>query len=169
MARQPFLPRGAGGSRRSFEQFVASVAKRLEASVEEVYVREAEIVLKDLIDTTPISTGAAAGVAQNSTADGPKRNMYVGHPAYGRQIFSSLDGSSETGWQFSIKQDKNGLTISIVNPMWDEYLKYLEYGVVTPIAPAKPHFVANAWANHLRRRVEVRAAAKEKYDASDSE
>ena len=54
MPRQPFLPRGAGGNRRSFESFIRQFAKHVETTYIEAYTREVEIIIKDLIDTTPI-------------------------------------------------------------------------------------------------------------------
>lgn len=108
-------------------------------------------LIKDIIDFTPIDTGAAAGVTSNSVGD-QKRHLYEGHKAYGGVISNEPGG---TGWQLIQISDKP-LNISIVNPQWDNYLKFLEYGQTEPSPPANSHFVFRAWQMHLKRRDMIR-------------
>lgn len=153
MPRSPIIPRGAGGNRRSLEGFIQSFADHYEKQFEEVYVREMEILLNDIIQHTPIATGAAAGVEYNLVGNAHV-TMTSSHPAYGLAI-GNLEG--ESGWQLSVEQTSNSLTLSIINPMWEPYLKFLEFGVVTPADPrAKPHFVNDAWRRMQTRRNEIR-------------
>jgi hypothetical protein len=150
MARS-ILPKGSGSTRRGFEALIRDIAEYYPKAYEEAYVQEIEILIKDIIDHTPIDTGAAAGVTSNRVGS-QKRPMYAGHKAAGSPI-SNLPGGS--GWQLEVEQRKN-LKMSIVNPQWNSYLKFLEYGIVQPIAPAESHFVYHAWQRHLSRRDKIR-------------
>lgn len=151
----PILPRGIGTRRRGFDALIRDMAAYYPKAYEEYYVKEVEILIKDIIDHTPIDTGAAAGVTSNKVGS-QKRPMYSSHRAAGLPI-SNLPGGS--GWQLEVEQRKN-LKISIINPQWDSYLKYLEYGTVQPLPPAKSHFVHSAWKRHLRRRATIKGRIK---------
>ena len=147
MAFPSVLPRGAGTTRRGFEAMIRDIAAYYPKAFEEAYVYEVEIMIKGLIDTTPIDTGAAAGVTSNSVGS-QKRQPYQSHKAW-PATHGNQPGQS--GWQLEVEQAKN-LKIAIINPQWDSYLKYLEMGIVEPIAPAKPHFVTAQWKLHMKRR-----------------
>ncbi len=151
MANSPILPRGTGTNRRGFDQLIRDIAAYYPKAYEEAYVIEFEIMIKDIIDHTPIDTGYAAGVSSNSVGE-QKSVITASHKAAG-YIRSNLPGGS--GWQLEVEQRKN-LNISIVNPQWNSYLKFLESGVVTPLAPATSHFVFRAWKRHLLRREKIR-------------
>lgn len=147
------LPRGAGGNRRSFEGFLKEIAEHYEKRVEEVYVQEMEILLNDIIQHTPIATGAAAGVEYNLVGSAHV-TMTSSHPAYGLTI-GNLEG--ESGWQLGVQQTARKLTLSISNPMWEPYLQFLEFGIVQPSDPrAKSHFVHDAWRRSHARREAMR-------------
>jgi hypothetical protein len=146
------LPRGLGTNRRDFESWLSSIADHYEQQYEEAYVKEMEILLNDIIQHTPIATGAAAGVESNLVGSAHV-TMTTSHPAYGLSISNEPGGS---GWQLDVEQSKHKLKIAIFNPMWDSYLKYLEFGQVTPADPrASSHFVEAAWRRHLERREHI--------------
>jgi hypothetical protein len=146
------LPRGAGTRRGSFEAWIKDIAEHYEKQFEEVYVREMEVLLNDIIQHTPIATGAAAGVESNAVGSAHV-TMTNSHPAYGLTI-GNMPG--ESGWQLEVDQKGRNLHMAISNPMWDHYLKYLEFGVVQPADPrAESHFVHSAWRRHLDRREEI--------------
>jgi hypothetical protein len=152
MAIRPILPRGSGLNRGSFESWLNSVADYYEQRVEEVYVKEMEVLLNDIIQHTPIATGAAAGVESNLVGDAHV-TMTNSHPAYSLQIGN---GPGDSGWQLEVDQSKGKLRMAIFNPMWKPYLEFLEYGIVTPADPrAKSHFVHDAVQRHLARREEI--------------
>lgn len=82
-----------------------------------------EVVIQDTIDDlralTPKDTGAAAG-----TQAGARREIYPNHPAAKLGLpIGNFEGAS--GWQ--PKDSDNGKRWSIINPMWDIYLKYRNY------------------------------------------
>lgn len=150
MARS-LLPSGVGSSRRGFNALIKDIAAYYPKAYEEAYIEEVEFIIKDLIDHTPIDTGAAAGVTSNSVGH-QKRNLYPKHKAYGSNISNDPGG---TGWQLEVEQNKD-LKISIINPQWNSYLKFLEYNIVTPLPPATAHFTFNAWKRHEKRRDRIR-------------
>ncbi len=147
------LPRGTGTSRRGFEAMIRDIAAYYPKAFEEAYIHEINIIIKGLIDTTPIDTGAAAGVTSNSVGH-QKRNLYPTHKAGSNDIGNN---PGDTGWQLEVEQKMQSLKIAIVNPQWDSYLKYLELGIVQPLPPASPHFVYNQWQLHLERREAIQA------------
>ena len=126
---------------------IRDIAAYYPKAFEEAYVTEVEIMIKGLIDTTPIETGAAAGVTSNSVG-AQKRSMYASHKA---DRFQRGNQPGNSGWQLEVEQQKN-LKIAIINPQWDSYLKFLETGAVQPVAPATSHFVFKQWQLHLKRR-----------------
>lgn len=150
------LPRGSGTNRRGFEAFIKSIATYYPKAYKDAYYNEVSIILTDLIETTPIDVGYAAGVTSNKVGS-QKRLPYASHKAYGQPISNDPGGS---GWQMKILEDAKQMKISIVNPQWDSYLKFLESGVVTPLPPAKSHFVFNAWKKHEKRRDKIRKEVK---------
>jgi hypothetical protein len=146
------LPRGSGGSRQGFAAWLQAVADHYEEQIEAAYVKEMEILLNDIIQHTPIATGAAAGVEYNLVGQAHVK-LTNSHPAYGLDIGNE---PGDSGWQLHVEQSKSKLVMSITNPMWEPYLKYLEYGIVTPAdGRAESHFVQNAWQRHLERRDEI--------------
>ncbi len=159
MARTPsLLPRGTGTNRRGFDQLIKDIASYYPKAYEEAYVQEVEIIIKDIIQNTPIDTGAAAGVLVNKVG-AQKRPLYKGHKSGASNSDISNDPGG-TGWQLQVAQTSKKLDIAIVNPQWDTYLKFLELGLVQPVAPAKPFFVFNAWMKHMKRRDTIRARIK---------
>jgi hypothetical protein len=151
MAFPSVLPRGSGVTRRGFDAMIRDIIEYYPKAFEEAYVQEIEIIIKGLIDTTPIDTGAAAGVTSNSVGS-KKRNMYAGHAAGNADIGNN---PGDTGWQLEVKQTSKMLKMSIVNPQWDSYLKYLELGLVQPVYPGKPHFVFDQVQLHHDRRSKI--------------
>lgn len=150
------LPRGSGANRRGFDAFIKSIAAYYPKAYRDAYYNEVSIILTDLIETTPIDVGYAAGVVSNKVGS-QKRATYASHKAYGSVISNDPGGS---GWQMKMMDDSKQMKISIVNPQWGTYLKFLESGVVTPLPPAKSHFVFNAWKKHEKRRDKIRKAIK---------
>lgn len=150
------LPRGSGTNRRGFEAFIASIAAYYPKAYRDAYYNEVSIILTDLIETTPIDVGYAAGVTSNKVGV-QKRKPYPSHKAYGQTISNDPGGS---GWQMKLADDTREMKISIVNPQWNTYLKFLESGIVQPIAPATSHFVFAAWKKHESRRDKIRKEIK---------
>jgi hypothetical protein len=105
-------------------------------------VREAETITTQLIQTTPIDTGAAAGVKDNATGHA-KRPIYPKHPAYG---MGGVSGGA-LGWKIKIKKrNQHSQDVLITNAMWEPYLQYVEY-----LHPTKGHFTLKAWTDHRIR------------------
>ncbi len=155
MANAPILPRGSGTNRRGFDRLIKDIVAYYPQAYKNAYLNEFQILIKDIIDTTPIDTGAAAGVTQNSVGS-QKSQLGPNHKAYGAPISNNPGG---TGWQLVQNQSKD-INISIINPQWNSYLKFLELGIVQPIAPATSHFVFRAWQAHLHRREKIREIIK---------
>ncbi len=103
-------------------------------------------IAKDVIETGPKYTGASSGEATGLPL--PK-----GHPALGKTIGNFLNGG-DTGWQQREEMEKIDVFAFILsNPMWDHYLKYVEWGFApTPNnVSLDAHFVLMAWQRHLNR------------------
>lgn len=131
-------------SKKRFEDYVKQRATYYKKAYLKVMYKEIELMLLELVETTPADTGAAAG-----STDRAKRSIYSSHPAKtgGFHIGNEV---GQSGWQIIEQEDGFSLT----NPMWDLYLKYLEFGIVH--GEYQPHFVQRAWKNHLNRRRTMR-------------
>src|ERR1043165_6051370 len=125
MPAQSFLPRGVGASRRGFEALCQRIVKVYPQAIRVVYEREIKIIFEEIVDNTPIDTGAAAGVLSNSVGS-QKRSLYSGHKAYGYSISNEVGGS---GWQLLDNSTADRVVYSIMNPQWNTYLKFLEHGI----------------------------------------
>lgn len=147
MPNAPVLPRGAGSRRKTFEDLVKGMATKYKKAYKKVYAREIKILVADIIDHSPIDTGLSAGVTSNSTGE-QKRPPYKTHPAFSLKPGNEL---GDSGWQVRQAGETNSaFKMSILNPMWNDYLKYYELGLLTAIT-AEDHFVFNAWKRHQQR------------------
>lgn len=140
------LLRDAGGGGRGFRALIERIAKKRVAQFETTLFFYTDKLLKDIVDHTPIDTGAAAGVTSNAVGE-QKRPMYRSHAAFGKNI-GNLVGDS--GWQLRVGRNEKGLTFSIVNPEWDDYLKYYELGLAQPLPPAQSFWVYRALYTQMR-------------------
>lgn len=150
-----FLPRGSKGSGASFRATIEKIAAKRKKQFFETLFDEAQRLLYDIVDNTPIDTGASAGVTENSVGS-KRRAVYKGHPAYGLTIGNR---QGESGWQINVSLTTTKIDVSITNPMWNEYLKYYETGVLTPLPPAHIRFAYRAFVEHqIRLKGELRAS-----------
>ncbi len=158
MAFRSLLPRGIGTNRRGFENFINDLADRYEQAFEEAYVKEAETIILDIIDHTPIATGAAAGTLSNSVGDAHKPLKWNHHA----KNLTIGNEPGDSGWQMDVDQTGKVLKIAIFNPMWEHYLRYLNAGLVNLVDHrAEPHWVDHAWHRHLARRAEISKEIKD--------
>lgn len=156
MPSAPVTPRGTGSRRKSFDEYVKTFAKRYKIAYKKVYTKEMGVVLDDVIQHTPIDTGASAGVLDNEVGS-EKRAIYKGHVAFGQNIGNE---PGDSGWQMVEKETNDGFKLSIVNPQWNKYLKYVHAGIIPPLPPASPGWVFRAWKRHDYRRDALRKAVK---------
>lgn len=110
---------GADLRRQRITKHFQEIAKKHKVRVKTVVEEVMQDTLGLLVQLTPKDTGAAAG-----TTVGAKRPMYKTHPAFleGRSIGNQL---GQSGWQ--IIHLNNAKKVAIVNPMWEEYLKEVNY------------------------------------------
>jgi len=129
--------RGTTAIRRdSFVSFIRSVAERRSEKIMEAANRELMAMVEELRATTPKDTGAAAG-----TTVGAKRSLYPSHPA-SRQGLSIGNEPGDSGWQIYKSGDLK--KIAIINPMWETYLKTVNYTSLTHanfLETARRHFL----------------------------
>lgn len=152
------LPRGSGGNASTFQALLERIAKKRKEQFMGTCLDSTVKLMNKIIATTPIDTGAAAGVTSNEVGS-VKRSIYKAHPGFNMTI-GNLTG--QTGWQLKITQDKSGQTrFAIINPMWNSYLKFLELGIATPLPPAHSHWVYAAYQDHTRElKAELNARSK---------
>lgn len=109
---------GASGFRR--RDFVTAVRLAMEArgqKMREVLEDIGNETVAHLRAITPKDTGAAAGTTQ-----GANRPIYKSHPGYRMGIGNE---PGDTGWQ--LKWVNTASKFTIHTPMWDFYLKYVNY------------------------------------------
>lgn len=126
--------------RQRISAHFAQIAKKHKVRVKVVVDEVMKEVLQQLVETTPKDTGAAAG-----TTVGAKRPLYKTHPAFleGRSIGNQI---GQSGWQ--IINLNNSKKVAIVNPMWDEYLKEVNY-LYSNFVEAAAHTMRNSIAYKL--------------------
>jgi hypothetical protein len=103
-------------------------------------------IAKDVIESGPKYTGASSG---ESTG----RPLPKNHPALGKIIGNFLTGGT-SGWQEREESiSANVMAFILSNPMWDHYLKFVEYGLApTPNnVSLDAHFILMAFQRHLER------------------
>ncbi len=109
---------------------------------------EATVIINDLAENGPADTGASAGRAERG-----RHTMKPSHPAYG-MVIGNAPGNS--GWQMQADNFNPAaaiLQVGIASPMWDPYLKMVNYGADGATEAGRPaqHFLEYAWANHKGR------------------
>lgn len=124
---------------------------RIAAHKERAYTAlmvEAMVIINDLAENGPAYTGASAG-----RADRGSHPLKPSHPAWG-MVIGNAPGNS--GWQMQADDFRPGipvLKVGIANPMWDPYLKFVNYGLDAANEGGGPaqHFLEKAWSNHKAR------------------
>lgn len=120
------------GDPKRFKSRMEDRARRLHKGKAAYYERKINALLRKLISATPRFTGAASG--NPTDIEIPRW-----HPAYGMIIGNS---PGETGWQLKQVNRGSQVVFLIINPMWNLYLKYVEYGTVNITGR---HFVSHVW------------------------
>lgn len=125
----------------------ARIARRKESTYVAIMV-EASVIINDMAENGPAWTGASAGRADRGTT-----TMKPSHPAYG-MVIGNTPGNS--GWQMQADDynvSARVLKVGIANPMWEHYLKNINYGFPGSTTDGRPaqHFLEHAWANHKSR------------------
>lgn len=103
--------------RKTLASFLNRVQAKHEGRIKEylqVIGDDAILLLREL---TPKDTGKAAGTTQ-----GAKRPAYASHPGF-KLVTGNMKGQS--GWQ--LNWVANSKKFSIINPMWEPYLKVYNY------------------------------------------
>lgn len=137
-----------GRARSRFEAWaIARAADRASTRLREMRA-ELQLILEDVAENGPAWTGASSGR--------PGRAIFKGfmpkwHPASGMTVGNER---GDSGWQIAETARRAGSTVSValVNPMWDPYLKYVEAGVAPATVHSPGGFVREAWGHHLQRR-----------------
>lgn len=126
------------GNVRDFERAVRDLAKRHKKRFIDKYRQKIHQLLKELAKETPKDTGAAAGIPTG-------KPLYSSHPASRLGLaIGNLEG--ESGWQVhEIEKSDGSVSFTIVNPMWEHYLKYIEFGFANHKNHAKVGFVRETW------------------------
>jgi hypothetical protein len=137
----------AQSQRNSFEKWLLGRVKARKEARLKLARAEMLRIVEDLAENGPAWTGASAGRPDRAVAPLTKH-----HPAFGMTIGNVITGG-ESGWQIieSARRKGSQVVLTIVNPMWDHYLKFVEFGVA-PFQKHKGHFVRDAWGRHLQRR-----------------
>jgi hypothetical protein len=136
------LESGYLGTQEGFNTFVNHLRKKFKKRIEVIAEAEADRLVKILVEETPVDTGFAVS---NLSDPRVKRPPYKNHKAL-------INGVPDpTGWQRTevVRESVDRASVSIVNPMWDLYLKYTNMGYPNPKTAG---FVQRAWARHLARR-----------------
>ena len=137
------------GERGAFHTYIQQLAEKHKTGIRTQLRNEAEKLVARLAMTTPVDTGAASGRSdrpRTGLGGGPSTPITPKHPAYGMTIGNQPFNS---GWQirFSNTSDTGTITVSIVSPLWEKYVHYLEF-----ISERYKHFVLAAWQEHMKER-----------------
>jgi hypothetical protein len=113
--------------------------------------KEMTAIAEDVIEHNPAYTGASAGNLSRGYAV-----MTRHHPAFGMTVGNKFSGRYDenlAGWQIIESARRKGsiVELSLVNNMWDPYLRLVEKGLAK-YQTSDGHFVKNAWYRHLARR-----------------
>ena len=126
------------GTAGGMNEFLSKLRKKYKKRIEQIAVIEANKIIKKLVESTPVDTGLAVG---NTNDPRVKRSPYPSHPAVRYSV-------PNLGW--TVKEieriDKDRVTISIGNPMWRYYLRFVNMGIPSPRTAG---FVQQAWANYV--------------------
>lgn len=106
--------------RGRFLDAIHAIKKKHEFRIRDILDDIGNETVAHLQAITPKDTGAAAG-----TTLGAKRVMYKWHPAF-KMGLPIGNEPGDSGWQMT--HTKNSNKFAIINPMWDPYLKYVNYG-----------------------------------------
>jgi hypothetical protein len=129
------------GKSRTLRDALIDVAKKYDTALKMVMQEQVDLTIDELRITTPKDTGAAAGTEQ-----GNKRSMYKSHPGWGMKIGNA---PGNTGWQ--LYQGNDTRRWGIINPMWEPYLKQVNY-----THPTQGNFLENAQRNLTKRLRDLR-------------
>lgn len=117
---------------RQFKARLEDRARVVKKGKAEYYEKKMHELVRNLRDATPRFTGAASGDPTDIVV--PKW-----HPAYGKIIGNE---PGDTGWQLRVATRGSQVVFQVINPMWNLYLKYVEYGTVGISAR---HFTSDTW------------------------
>jgi hypothetical protein len=137
----------AASQRESFQKWIERRAKEISKTRLQAARDEMSTIIEDLAENGPAWTGASAGRPDRAVIP-----MFKRHPAFGMSIGNALNGG-ESGWQLEESARRSGqqVVLSITNPMWNFYLKFVEKGVA-PFQKHPGHFIRDAWMRHKNRR-----------------
>lgn len=129
------LPNSSSTLRRGrIHEALKKAAERHGMRLRKMIDIQMEATIDELRKITPRDTGAAAGFPTGIA-------MYKLHPGYGMSIGNER---GDTGWQPRSNHPNHW---AIVNPMWEPYLKVVNYTHAT-----QSHFLETAM-QHLRERL----------------
>ena len=149
----PVIPgtKGAASNsrRQSFEKWLMTRIKDRQMTRLQLARDEMLRIVEDLAENGPAWTGASAGRPDRAVID---ISRVPNHPAHGMTIGNVITGG-ESGWQIHESARRRGMLVylSITNPMWEKYLKFVEFDQA-PHQKHPGHFVRDAWVRHLQRR-----------------
>lgn len=126
---------------RSLRDLLLEAAKKHDLRLRELLQEQIDLTIDDLRVNTPKDTGAAAGTTQ-----GARRPIYKRHPGFGMKIGNAV---GDTGWQEGAKTSVRHW--AIVNPMWDPYLRTVNY-----THPTNANFVEAAVRRMYERLIALR-------------
>lgn len=131
-------PNGVG-DRGAFIKYTNYLKEKWGGELRKHMKDQADKIVADLAVATPKDTGAASGLPTG-------KEMKPWHPGHGMTIGNAV---YQTGWQVRYARDKDRIVIT--TPMWDPYLKFLEFRE-GPYAG----FVRAVWQKHLASRKGMR-------------
>ncbi len=138
--------KNAGRGRSRFESWLSNRAAEHAQTRLQAMREELQLILEYVAENGPNWTGASAGRTNAGSIPVPKW-----HPAYGLSLGNER---GESGWQIAETARRNGsqVSMSLVNPMWNPYLKIVEAGAAPASVHSRGGFVRDAWGHHLQRR-----------------
>jgi len=122
--------------RDRFEKWINKVKQTHKLRIVDILADIGTEAVDTLRKLTPKDTGAAAGAPTG-------KPMRASHP--GRAYAKIGNDPGDTGWQ--LYHARNSLKFAIINPMWDSYLKFVNY-----THPTQNNFVETA-ARQLKNRM----------------
>jgi len=144
-------PRSNIAGAKRLENALVKQAKAFGVKFKEHAIRSMEETLNEIIDNSPIHTGASSGVTGAAFA---YKINYPSHPAHSyASSVGNYFNQGQSGWQLHYKGvNQYRGSVYVTNPMWEPYLKFVEYGFYPA---SRSGFVASAWRNHLARSKSV--------------
>lgn len=135
------------GNIRDFDRAITRIAKAHKKRFIDKYRQRIMALLRELAAATPVDTGAAKG-----DDTGHKRDIYPSHPAFGMTIGNNI---GDSGWQVEEVSDSNGdlVRFRILNPMYEHYLKYIEFGYANQRNHPKRGFIRETFRKFKEKKL----------------